>query len=135
MEWFEKSTSKEFLFLVEQQTQRLLTLIGAKRPQRNLSTENGSGELMKSSAEGNDGRSQSHIPVIPHPNSFTSVFFPAVRACEAVSAGANDSKVKHEPIVKKLTTKSRKYPQHTMRAPQLLCRYPGRFHVRPGCAI
>jgi hypothetical protein len=135
MEWFERSNSKELLLLVEQQTQRLLTLIVAKRSQRNLSAENGSSELMKLSAEGNDGRSQNHISVIPHSNCFTSVFFPAFRVCEAVSAASNHRKVKDQPTVKKLTTESRNHPQLTVKTPHSLCRDPVPRHMRPVCAI
>jgi hypothetical protein len=130
-----EATANRLLFFMEQQTQRLSTLIVAKRPQRNLSAENGSSELTKPSAEGNDGRSQSHILVIPHSNCFTSVFFPAFRVSSAVSAASNDSRVNDQPTLKKLTTQSRNHLQLTVQAPHSLCRDPVLRHVRPVCAI
>jgi hypothetical protein len=86
---------------VEQQTQRPLIQIVAKMPQWNLSAEKGWSELMKPSAEVNDGRSQSHIPVILHSICFTSVFFLAFRVCWSVSTGSDDRKMKDERMIKK----------------------------------
>jgi hypothetical protein len=117
------------------QAQRPLTLIVAKRPQRNLSAENGRSEQMKPSAESDDGRSQCCIPVIPHLNCFTSVFFPAFRVCCAVSAFSNDSKAKDPPTLQKLTTGSHNNPQLTVQAPHFLFRDPVPLHVRSVCAI
>jgi hypothetical protein len=71
---------------------------------------------MKPGAKGNDGRSQSHIPVNPHSTCFTSVFFPAFRVYCSVSAALNDRKVKDQPTVKKLMTESCNYPRLTVQA-------------------
>jgi hypothetical protein len=87
---------------------------------------------MKPSVEGDDGRSQSSIL---HSNCFTSVFFPAFRVCWSVSTASNDSKMKDQPTVKKLTTESRNCPQLTVQAPHFLDRDPAPCHVRPVCAI
>jgi hypothetical protein len=89
-----EATSNSLLLFVKQQTHRPLTQIVAKRPQRNLSADNGRSEQMNPCAEGDHGRSQSGIPVIPHSNYFTSVFFPAFRVSCAVAAASNDSEVK-----------------------------------------
>jgi hypothetical protein len=97
----------------------------------NLSAENERSEQTKPSAKGNDGRPRSRRPVIPHSNCSTSLLFPPFRVCCAVSVASNDSKMKDQPTMIKLTIESPNSPQLTVQAPHFICRDPVPRHVCP----